>query len=136
MWASRPRPPDGRAPARPPPRRRLFDWVAEHILVLSARRMGECSRSSGTGPSGLSSPRRKETRMSHDGSRNELSRRDLIKTGVLVAGAAGTAAVLPARPATAQLKNVARNRTLTLVWIGSREGRWVDFELWNPYAIG
>jgi peptide/nickel transport system substrate-binding protein len=25
---------------------------------------------------------------------------------------------------------------MTLVWSGSREGRWVDFELWNPYSIG
>ena len=62
-----------------------------------------------------------------------LSRRALIKAGVLAAGAA---AVLPTRPGWAQLKNVPRNRTLTLVWIGSREGRWVDYELWNPYAIG
>jgi len=31
---------------------------------------------------------------------------------------------------------VPRNRTLTLVWSGSREGRWIDYELWNPYAIG
>jgi ABC-type transport system substrate-binding protein len=62
-----------------------------------------------------------------------MTRRDLIKTGALAAGAA---AVLPARPAAAQLKTVARNRTLSLVWIGSREGRWVDFELWNPYSIG
>ena len=71
--------------------------------------------------------------MSHDGASNGLSRRDLLKTGALAAGAA---AVLPTRPAGAQLKTVARNRTLSLVWIGSREGRWVDFELWNPYAIG
>src|SRR5438093_2708040 len=62
-----------------------------------------------------------------------LSGRALIKAGVLAAGAA---AVLPTRPGWAQLKNVPRNRTLTLVWIGSREGRWVDYELWNPYAIG
>ena len=70
--------------------------------------------------------------MSHDAPSNALTRRDLLKTGALAAGAA---AVLP-RPAAAQLKTVARNRTLSLVWIGSREGRWVDFELWNPYAIG
>ena len=25
---------------------------------------------------------------------------------------------------------------MILVWSGSREGRWVDFELWNPYSIG
>src|SRR5262245_14327253 len=73
--------------------------------------------------------------MSHGERSTGLSRRDLIVTGALAAGAA---AVLPARPAAAQAppKNVPRNRTLTLVWIGSREGRWVDFELWNPYAIG
>jgi ABC-type transport system substrate-binding protein len=75
----------------------------------------------------------KEPTMSHDGAANGLSRRDLIRTGALAAGAA---AVLPPRPAVAQLKTVPRNRTLSLVWIGSREGRWVDFELWNPYAIG
>ena len=62
-----------------------------------------------------------------------LSRRDLIKTGAL---AAGVAAGLPVRTAAPQPRSVPRNRTLTLAWIGSREGRWVDFELWNPYAIG
>jgi len=35
----------------------------------------------------------------------------------------------------AKPKDVPRNRTLILVWTG-REGRWVDHELWNPYAIG
>jgi len=70
--------------------------------------------------------------VSHDAPSNALTRRDLLKTGALAAGAA---AMLP-RPAAAQLKTVARNRTLSLVWIGSREGRWVDFELWNPYSIG
>ena len=81
---------------------------------------------------GTRRPGDKETRVSHDAPSNALTRRDLLKTGALAAGAA---AVLP-RPAAAQLKTVARNRTLSLVWIGSREGRWVDFELWNPYAIG
>jgi peptide/nickel transport system substrate-binding protein len=79
---------------------------------------------------------RKEVAMSHDDATHGLSRRHLIKTGALAAGAA---AVLPTRSAPAQgpgLKTVARNRTLSLVWIGSREGRWVDFELWNPYALG
>ena len=41
------------------------------------------------------------------------------------------AAASPPRP-----RNVPRNRTLSLVWFGSREGRWVDYELWNPYAVG
>src|SRR2546426_3639858 len=67
-----------------------------------------------------------------------FSRRDFIRTGTIRTGtlAAGAAAVLPARPGWAQLKSVPRNRTLTLVWSGSREGRWIDYELWNPYAIG
>ena len=62
-----------------------------------------------------------------------FSRRDFIRTGAFAAGAL---AVAPALTATAQPRSVARNRTLTLVWTGSREGRWIDYELWNPYAIG
>src|SRR5215467_4165373 len=58
-------------------------------------------------------------------------RRDLIKTGVL----AGAAAMLPWQMARAELPEVSRNRTVILVW-GGREGRWVDYDLWNPYAIG
>ena len=67
-----------------------------------------------------------------------LSRREFMKAGVVVAGAAsflpglpGLAAAQAPRP-----KAVPRNRTLILTWIGSREGRWVDFDLWNPYSIG
>ncbi len=67
-----------------------------------------------------------------------FSRRDFIRTGTLAAGALAAAPALIAttQPATAQPRSVARNRTLTLVWTGSREGRWIDYELWNPYAIG
>src|SRR5256884_341590 len=67
-----------------------------------------------------------------------FSRRDFIRTGTLAAGALAVAPALTAtaQPATAQPRTVARNRTLTLVWSGSREGRWIDYELWNPYAIG
>jgi len=61
-----------------------------------------------------------------------LSRRDFVRIGTV---AAGVTMVRPAATASAQPRNVPRNRTLTLVW-GGREGRWVDFELWNPYAIG
>ena len=61
-----------------------------------------------------------------------LTRRTLLRAGMVLAGAA-TLWPLPA-PA-AKLKEVPRNRTLTLVWTG-REGRWIDHELWNPYAIG
>ena len=64
-------------------------------------------------------------RASHPG------RRDLIKTGVL----AGAAAMLPWQSSRAELRDVARNRTMILVW-GGHEGRWVDWDLWNPYAIG
>ena len=70
--------------------------------------------------------------MPQEASATGLSRRELIKAAALTTG---VAAVLPVRPASPQPKNVPRNRTLTLVWL-AREGRWVDFELWNPYAIG
>jgi len=60
------------------------------------------------------------------------SRRDLIKTTML----AGAAAGLPWQTASAQPAAPPRNRTMILVWSGSREGRWVDFDLWNPYSIG
>ncbi|HSB77632.1 MAG TPA: ABC transporter substrate-binding protein [Candidatus Methylomirabilis sp.] len=69
----------------------------------------------------------------------QLSRREFIKAGTVMAGAAALSPALttPAVAATAaRPKTVPRNRTLILVWFGSREGRWVDYELWNPYAIG
>ncbi len=34
-----------------------------------------------------------------------------------------------------KVKEVPRNRTLILMWAG-QEGRYVDHELWNPYAVG
>jgi len=58
-------------------------------------------------------------------------RRDVIRTGLL----AGAAALVPWQTARADLREVARNRTMILVW-GGREGRWVDWDLWNPYSIG
>jgi len=62
-----------------------------------------------------------------------LSRRKFVKIGAVAVGAS----VLPCVTTTsAQPRAVPRNRTLTLVWSGSREGRWIDYELWNPYAIG
>jgi len=60
-----------------------------------------------------------------------LSRRDLIAAGM----AAGVGAMLPWQLARADLSQVARNRTMILSW-GGREGRWVDWDLWNPYSIG
>ncbi len=50
--------------------------------------------------------------------------------------AAGVAAMLPAGIATAQPAAIPRNRTLILIKNGGRDGRWVDYELWNPYSIG
>ena len=61
-----------------------------------------------------------------------LSRRAFIQAGLLGAGAT---ALLPISVPVAKPRDIPRNRTLTLVWTG-REGRWVDHELWNPYAIG
>jgi len=83
---------------------------------------------------------RKGAVMSENNRGKRLSRREFIKAGTMVAGAAAllpamagsaAAAASPPRP-----RNVPRNRTLSLVWFGSREGRWVDYELWNPYAVG
>src|SRR5438270_8306530 len=70
--------------------------------------------------------------MSDDSSARHPDRRDQIKTGIL----AGVTAVLPWQGARADLPQVARNRTMILVWSGSREGRWVDWDLWNTYSIG
>jgi peptide/nickel transport system substrate-binding protein len=69
-----------------------------------------------------------------------LTRREFIKAGSVVAGAAVLSPSLigkaqAAAPA-ASLKPVPRNRTLVQAWIGSREGRWVEYDLWNPYAVG
>ena len=66
-----------------------------------------------------------------DAPRRAPSRRDLLKASVL----AGTAIVLPWQGADAQPAAPPRDRTMILVW-GGREGRWVDFELWNPYSLG
>jgi hypothetical protein len=64
-----------------------------------------------------------------------LSRREFIKAGTLAAGAAALSPSLVTAQAP-RPKAVPRNRTLILTWIGSREGRWVDYDLWNPYSIG
>jgi peptide/nickel transport system substrate-binding protein len=62
---------------------------------------------------------------------NGASRRDLMKAGAL----AGTAALVPWAAAQAQTAAPPREKTMILVW-GGREGRWVDYDLWNPYSIG
>jgi ABC-type transport system substrate-binding protein len=60
-----------------------------------------------------------------------LRRREVIKTGLGL----GAAALVPWHAARADLPQVARDKTMILVW-GGREGRWVDWDLWNPYSIG
>ncbi|MCE7987944.1 MAG: ABC transporter substrate-binding protein [Caldilinea sp. CFX5] len=49
--------------------------------------------------------------------------------------AAPAADAAPAAAAPAGLKEVPRNRTLKLMR-GGREGQHIDYELWNPYAVG
>jgi peptide/nickel transport system substrate-binding protein len=61
-----------------------------------------------------------------------FSRRAFLRAGIL---AGGTATFLPILARAAKLREIPRNRTLILVWTG-REGRWIDHELWNPYALG
>lgn len=64
-----------------------------------------------------------------------VGRRTIVKGGM----AAATAAMLPATVVQAQAQSapsVPRDKTLVLIGINSRDGRWVDYELWNPYAIG
>ena len=61
----------------------------------------------------------------------QLGRRDLIKAGIV----AGAGALLPWGSARADLPQIARNRTMIVEWNG-REGRWADWDLWNPYSIG
>ncbi len=52
----------------------------------------------------------------------------MIKAGL----ATGAAGMLPAGIADAQPAEVPRNRTLVLIKNGGRDGRWVDYDLWNP----
>jgi peptide/nickel transport system substrate-binding protein len=59
-----------------------------------------------------------------------LGRRALLKTGI-----AAAAVFAPWTGSLAQLPQVARDRTLIVSW-GGREGSWVDWDQWNPYAIG
>jgi len=60
-------------------------------------------------------------------------RRDVMKGGAALAAAA----MLPAGVASAaELALIPRDKTMTLIGINSRDGRWVDYELWNPYAVG
>jgi peptide/nickel transport system substrate-binding protein len=70
--------------------------------------------------------------MTNQTTRVGAARRDVLKGGA----AAAAAALLPACITQAQAAEIPRNRTMILIGINSRDGRWVDYELWNPYAIG
>jgi peptide/nickel transport system substrate-binding protein len=73
--------------------------------------------------------------MSNATTPRRATRREVMQAALAVAAAAGTA--LPAGRAAAQaMADIPRNKTMTLIGINSRDGRWVDYELWNPYAIG
>jgi peptide/nickel transport system substrate-binding protein len=62
---------------------------------------------------------------------------DTTRREALVGGAAAAAALmLPPDIAGAAPADVARDQTMILIGINSRDGRWIDYELWNPYAIG
>src|ERR1700747_3257974 len=70
--------------------------------------------------------------MSNNSADTRPGRRTVLKGAVAPTAAA---ALTPIGLATALPTAPPRNRTMSLVW-GGREGRWVDYELWNPYAIG
>ena len=70
--------------------------------------------------------------MTDNGARLQVRRREVVAGGM----AAAAAAMLPAGVAEAQTSSIPRNKTMILIGINSRDGRWTDYELWNPYAIG
>ncbi len=62
-----------------------------------------------------------------------LSRRDIVKTGALLA----TVPLIGAGAASAQeIPEVARNRTLILRWSQNSQPRHIDFDLWSGYPVG
>jgi peptide/nickel transport system substrate-binding protein len=83
--------------------------------------------------------------MSERHTSKRLTRREFMITGAALAGAAATTPLLfgqipmaAAQAPSGQPKTVPRNRTLNVLWgiEGTREGKWVDVDLWNPYGIG
>lgn len=69
--------------------------------------------------------------MSHHLPPPRLRRRVVLQAGI----AAGVSSLVPWRAVGAAPPQVARDRTVVVSW-GGREGRWVDWDLWNPYAAG
>jgi peptide/nickel transport system substrate-binding protein len=63
----------------------------------------------------------------------KLSRRDVVKTGALLA----TVPFIGADAAAAQeIPEVPRNRTLILRWSQNSQPRHIDFDLWSGYPVG
>lgn len=62
-----------------------------------------------------------------------LADRRTVVTGGFAAAAS---LMLPAGVAKGQQTEIPRDKTMVLIGINARDGRWVDYELWNPYAIG
>ncbi len=60
-----------------------------------------------------------------------IARRDVVAGGL-----ASVAAGLLPSGARAELAEIPRNRTMLVMKNGGRDGRWVDFDLWNAYCIG
>ena len=56
-------------------------------------------------------------------------------TPVAVAKPAATPTTAPAAAPAAKPREVPRSKTLMLMWAGV-QGKYVDHELWNPYAVG
>ena len=75
------------------------------------------------------------TGLSQESATDGVSRRDTMRMALLGSAATLLPATMGAGEAFAQGAAPPRNRTMILVWAG-REGRWVDFELWNPYSLG
>src|ERR687885_498818 len=74
--------------------------------------------------------------MQVEGTPRPQTRRRFLQAAAMLAGTAALApAAAGAPPPVAGLKNVPRNRTLITV-NGGQAGKFVDQELWNPYAIG
>jgi peptide/nickel transport system substrate-binding protein len=58
------------------------------------------------------------------------------REAILGGAAAAAAIMLPAGIAEGQTADVPRDGAMILIGINARDGRWIDYELWNPYAIG
>ncbi|HVZ08179.1 ABC transporter substrate-binding protein [Rhodopila sp.] len=65
-----------------------------------------------------------------------VDRRTVLTGGLATAASVMLPATVIPAPALADLPQIPREKTMVLIGINARDGRWVDYELWNPYAIG